>query len=76
LLDEKISRFWLLLRLIASSFWGVFGNSLVDLLRAGESFDSDCVVGTQFRDFPGVVQMAPINVRPDYTIKKPGARGL
>jgi hypothetical protein len=54
------------------SFLGVLRQfTLADLLRAGDRFDSDCVVGTQFESsqphhavpykqrFPGVVQIAP-----------------
>jgi hypothetical protein len=66
------------LQLIASPFWGFFGNSATFDRRksarwapAGDRFDSDCVVGTQFesyqahhtvlrkRRFPGLVRIAP-----------------
>jgi hypothetical protein len=53
--------------------WGlkVLDCTLADLLRAGDRFDSDCVVGTQFESsqahhavsrkqrFPGSLRIAP-----------------
>src|SRR6516162_5724268 len=38
----------LLLRLIASPFWEVLRQFTGRFVTAGDSFDSDCVVGTQF----------------------------